>query len=373
MKWNRTDYLTLMSENKPPRQMFTELFGLLVGVEDEWRKQGATEGEIALTDFCLDYVPVFWEGANLGRLGGFEPQVYEDTEDLYVGRDALGRVVKLYKKTASIPLAVEYPVTDMDSWLKIKPFFEYDERRLDVEALKKAAQLQQEGTMILQSMPGGFNFPRELMGEEALCYALYDQPELIEDMLQTVTDTALRVLAKSTQYVIPDSLVTSEDMAGKSGPLMGPDAVKQFIRPYFSRVWDLLKSKGTPLFSLDSDGYLYPIMEALIQCGVNCFYPMEPAAGMDIVRLREKFGRGIYYKGGIDKHVLRGGKEAIDRELKHKISPLLKEGGCVFGLDHRIPNGTPLEAYRYYVDTIRALLELPPRSDAEKGWARMAF
>lgn len=66
--------------------------------------------------------------------------------------------------------------------------------------------------------------------------------------------------------------------------------------------------------------------------------------------------------GGIDKHVLRQGKEAIKRELEYKLQPLMQEGGVVFGLDHRITNGTPLEDYRYYVDTAREILGLPTRS-----------
>ena len=45
----------------------------------------------------------------------------------------------------------------------------------------------------------------------------------------------------------------------------------------------------------------------------------------------------------------------------------------VFGLDHRIPNGTPLENYRFYVQTAREILGLPPINNKLKGWARMAF
>jgi hypothetical protein len=46
--------------------------------------------------------------------------------------------------------------------------------------------------------------------------------------------------------------------------------------------------------------------------------------------------------------------------------------GTAFGLDHRIPNGTPIENYRHYVKTAREILGLPP---ADKGgrWQRMAF
>jgi len=51
----------------------------------------------------------------------------------------------------------------------------------------------------------------------------------------------------------------------------------------------------------------------------------------------------------------------------------MQEGGIVFGLDHRIPNGTPLENYRYYVDLGREILGLPPRKGEHLGWMRMAF
>jgi hypothetical protein len=51
----------------------------------------------------------------------------------------------------------------------------------------------------------------------------------------------------------------------------------------------------------------------------------------------------------------------------------MQDGGCVFALDHRIPNGTPLDNYRFYVDSARDILGLPPRCAQEAGWARMAF
>ena len=64
---------------------------------------------------------------------------------------------------------------------------------------------------------------------------------------------------------------------------------------------------------------------------------------MDIVALRKKYGRRLAMKGGIDKHVLRQDKSAIRAELEYKLQPLMREGGMVFGLDHRIVNGTPIE------------------------------
>ena len=373
MKWNREQYLALMSEKPVDRPMFCELFGLLVGLEEEWKAQGATPGELDLSDFSFDYVTMGHAGANNWRMGGLEPVVLEDNDTYRITRDELGRTMKLVKGFATIPLPLDFPVKDMESWLKIKPFFAYNQERINHKQLQIAAQQQKEGALIIEAMPGGYNMPRELMGEEALSYALYDQPDLIHDMLQTFADTACRVFEEVCKVVVPDVLNVHEDMAGKTGPLLGPDQVNEFIKPYYTAVWEPLKKKGTKLFSQDSDGNMNPVMDAFIACGVNAFYPLEPAAGMDIVRLREKYGKQIFYKGGLDKHVLRAGRDAIKKELEYKFSPMLKEGGCVFALDHRIPNGTPLADYKYYVDTAREMLGLPHRSEDEKRFVRMAF
>jgi uroporphyrinogen-III decarboxylase len=160
-------------------------------------------------------------------------------------------------------------------------------------------------------------------------------------------------------------------MAGKSGSLVGPLQIDEFIAPYYRKVWDLLESRGAKIFRQDSDGNMNSVIDSFLKAGVTEMYPMEPAAGMDIVEIRKKYGKKLAMSGGIDKHVLRQSREAIRKELEYKLQPLMQEGGMIFGLDHRITNGTPLENYRYYVKTARELLGLDPHP--EPGWARMAF
>ena len=127
------------------------------------------------------------------------------------------------------------------------------------------------------------------------------------------------------------------------------------------------------MFNLDSDGNVTAVIEPLLEAGVNTMHPMEPAAGMDIVGVRRQYGRRLAMLGGIDKHVLRRSREDIRRELEYKMQPLMQQGGMVFGLDHRIPNGTPLENYRYYVRLGRELLGLPPLDGRPAAGAAWAF
>ena len=163
-----------------------------------------------------------------------------------------------------------------------------------------------------------------------------------------------------------------EDFAGKSGPMVGPVQIRECFQPYYRKAWDLVSSRGARVFEQDTDGNINPVIPALLDCGLNSIYPMEPAAGMDIVEVRRTYGKRLGMRGGLDKHVLRESKEAIRRELEHKLVPEMLPG-CAFGLDHRIPNGTPIENYRYYVALGREMLGLPPLDPSRKGWARMAM
>lgn len=373
MKWTREEYIKHMTFEKTEKQMFVEMFGPLIRLDEEWREQGATEDEIGMVGFDWDFVPVVDCGGNTGIMPAFESRVLEDTPEYTLSTDKYGRTVKLSKGYASIPLPLDYPVKTMEDWLKIKPRFEYNENRINWAQVERAKQLQKEGALVVAWMEGGFDLPRELMGEEGACIAYYEDPELMEDILATVAETTYKVLDKISDHLQIDNLCSHEDLAGKSGPLVGPSIVEEFIQPYYRKVWDMLSAKGTKLFSMDSDGNMNPVIDAFLDCGVNIMYPMEPAAGMDIVELRKKYGTRVAFKGGIDKHVLRRSKEEIKKELEYKMQALMQEGGVCFGLDHRIPNGTPLENYKYYIDTARELLGMPPRDKDKRGWARMAF
>ena len=78
---------------------------------------------------------------------------------------------------------------------------------------------------------------------------------------------------------------------------------------------------------------------------------------MDIVQIRSRYGPKLALMGGIDKHVLRRSRDEIVAELEYKIPPMVRTGGCVLALDHRVPNGTPLASYRFYMQKAWEIME----------------
>ena len=348
------DYMTFQSNERP---LFTEIFGPVVGLKEEWEEQGASPEELDFSAFTYRCEARARVPANTGRMGGLKPEVLEETEEYVISRDELGRTMRLNKGVATIPLPLDHPVRNMDDWLKIKPCYTFSEARFGKDWEATARRHRDAGRVVTVGIPGGFDEPRQMMGEEEICVAYYEQPELIHDMLNTIGEMAFRVLDRVSATVQVDMLSVHEDMAGKSGPLAGPQQIRTFIAPYYRRIWDMLADRGARLFDQDSDGDMNAVIPDFMDAGVNCMHPMEPAANMDIVKIRAHYGTRLAFYGGLDKHVIRKSREEIVAELEYKIPPMVASGGCVLALDHRIPNGTPLENYRFYVKKAWEILD----------------
>ena len=353
----REEFLDQMTFQRNDRPLFTEIFGPIVGLKEEWEAQGATPGELDFSAFrfrqpARSNVPV-----TTGWIGGAPEQVLEENDTVRIYRDAMGRTMQLPKGVATIALPLDYPVKTMDDWQRLKHHYAFSEERFTPGWEDAARKMRHEDRVVCVSIPGGFDTPRQLMGDAAACMAFYTDPELIHDILRVLGDTSVAVLDRVTSAVQVDLLSVHEDMAGRSGPLMGPDHVGQFLHPYYRRVWDMVRERGVRLFDQDSDGDMNPVIEAFLDAGVNSMHPIEPASNMDVVKIRAAHGSRLAFYGGIDKYVLSRSRAEIDAELEAKIPPMVKSGGCMLGLDHRIPNGTPLASYRYYIAKAWEILE----------------
>ena len=74
----REEFLDYMTFRRNDRPLFTEIFGPIIGLKEEWVEQGATPEELDLSAFRFrcekrGRIPV-----NTGRMIRREPQVIED-------------------------------------------------------------------------------------------------------------------------------------------------------------------------------------------------------------------------------------------------------------------------------------------------------
>ena len=154
------DHLTFVSNKRP---LFIELMGPIIGLKEEWIAQGATPEELDLSAFKYRQAINGKIDVNTGWQGGEEQEeILEETDEHIIIRDRMGRKGKLCKQSASIPLPLDYPVKNMDDWLKIKHHYEFSESRFGKDWEADAQQYLQDGKVVVVRIPGGFDGPRQL-------------------------------------------------------------------------------------------------------------------------------------------------------------------------------------------------------------------
>jgi uroporphyrinogen-III decarboxylase len=206
------------------------------------------------------------------------------------------------------------------------------------------------------SIDGGsfYGFLRDWIGFEGLSYLLYDDPALVQEMVDYLGEFYVRVLERAVSEVDIDFAMFWEDMCYKAGPLLSPGMFRRFMLPNYQKVTSFLVEHGVDLSWVDCDGNIEALLPLWIEGGVRGFYPLEVASGMDAAGLRRRYGREIVMWGNVDKRALAVGKAAIDAELA-RLAPIAAEGGFIPLVDHGVPDDVPLANYLYYVERRRQL------------------
>jgi uroporphyrinogen decarboxylase len=126
-------------------------------------------------------------------------------------------------------------------------------------------------------------------------------------------------------------------------------------------VCDFLHSNGINVILLDSDGSIDQLIPIWLDAGVTGVYPLEVAAGEDVVALRRKYGKRLAMFGGVDKRILARGRAEIERHLFQdvKLPWMLMQGGYTPLIDHSVPPDVSLENFMYYWNIVKAVTKDP--------------
>jgi uroporphyrinogen decarboxylase len=299
----------------------------------------------------------------------FEEKVLKHRDGHYVVQDWMGAITEIadtydytYIRSAKDFVTRKwhrFPVQTRADWEeKIKwRYNAADPARFPSEFWEQCRQAQASGKAVGLSVNGPFWQMREWVGMEGLCLLMADDKALVADMAEFWRRYTLEVLEIVLRRVRLDVLFVSEDMAYKAHSMISPRMVRQFLQPTYLNWRDLLRSYGCAVLDMDSDGYIADLIPLWIESGFNCCDPIEVAAGNDIVAYRERFGRRMAYRGGIDKRAMAAGGQAIADEVM-RVAPLIEDGGFIPGCDHGVP---PDISWPNFVAFTRLLAEL-------QGW-----
>jgi uroporphyrinogen decarboxylase len=251
----------------------------------------------------------------------------------------------------TIPHYLKSSITNPDDWKRVKEErFQIDipARKIDVEALKKQYPNDRDYPLGIDcgSMIGNI---RDMLTFEGVAYAIYDFPDMLEDMVETCCQAVEHTLDQVLGKIEFDYASGWEDICFKSGPIVSIDFFKNVVVPRYKRINKKLKAHGIDIWYTDCDGDVRPILPMLLESGINCLFPFEVNCCTHPGRLLDEYGKDLRIMGGFDKMALGEGRDAIKKYMKTLV-PYVERGGYIPFCDHRCPPNVKQEDYFYYLD-----------------------
>ena len=188
----------------------------------------------------------------------------------------------------------------------------------------------------------------DLLGMETLYLKMYDEPELVDALLQHIVDyyaaVSQRIFSAAADAI--DIFFIGKDFGSQNGPLLSPAQFDRFLLPHLKRLIDLGHDHNLKV-QLHCCGGFEPLIPAMIAAGLDGLHAIQPCCrGMDLAALKSQYGRKILFNGAIDSHhvLIKGSPETVREKTREVLDIMKPGGGYVAGASHdTILEETPVD------------------------------
>jgi uroporphyrinogen decarboxylase len=236
------------------------------------------------------------------------------------------------------------------SWEDFERYPWPDSRTYDFSELEWLERNLPDDMGITSPCQGVFEKVQWLMGYEGLCYALYDNPELVQAMFRRVGELYAEAAEMLLQFDRLVALFGGEDMGFKTATMIPARVLIEQSFPWHARMARMAHERGK-LYMIHSCGNLMEVMPALIeQVGIDARHSFEDAIE-PVTEAKKRWGDRIAVLGGIDMDFLcRATEQQIRQRVRETLDICMPGGGYCLGTGNTVANYIPLDNYLTMLD-----------------------
>ncbi len=263
-----------------------------------------------------------------------------------------GAIWRLDKATAQTQ-ALSLPLDNSDDLDRVVlPDPEREERYAGIQ--ESVVYFRKAGYFTLAKVHGVFSGLWYLFCPlDKLFMEMVERPDYVHCLVDLFADhiylTAQQLLERGV-----DCILVNDDMGSSTGLLLSPKAYAEFFQGWHKRLADLCHAYGAYL-QLHSHGNINGIIPQLMATGLDILNPVGPSDGMNLEELLRTYGHRAVLAGGISKRIGEMTLEELGRHLEEVIALGKRYGSYIFRSEGGIPPTMSMEAFRFYMETSRAL------------------
>ncbi len=248
----------------------------------------------------------------------------------------------------------KYPIQSLEDLKKYEPP-PVTQDQLDswIVHQRRSQELFAPYTMYVPGGGCGFHATYGLMGLELFSFAIYYARDDIERILWGINENCIQYARTAAEHNLCPIYFIGDDVAYKHAIMFPPDFMRETFIECLRRTIEPVKKAGIKTI-FHSDGYLMPIMDDMIEAGIDGLNPIEPIAGMDIGYLKQQYGKKLVLVGNVDcSQVLPlGTREEVIEATKTCIREAAPAGGHFIGSSSEIVPATPVENILAFYETV---------------------
>jgi len=203
---------------------------------------------------------------------------------------------------------------------------------------------------IVSHAGGVYEHLSQIMSFEGLCYALVDQHDLVEAIVEKLGTLATEFYAQILDLDHVIALWPGDDMGYHNGTMIAPADLRQLILPWHRKFARMAHKRGLPYF-LHSCGNLTDIMDELItDVMIDGKHSFEDSI-IPVEDFHRQYGKRIAVLGGVDINILAAGTaEDVRARVRQLIEKCSSAGRFGIGSGNSIPDYVPLNNYLAMID-----------------------
>jgi uroporphyrinogen decarboxylase len=140
--------------------------------------------------------------------------------------------------------------------------------------------------------------PAHLRGVESFLMDMILNPKLVHEIIEVCQAYDLEVVRQAIKLGA-DVIVFGDDYADKNTTFMSPEHFREFILPGLKKAIKNARDHGAYVIK-HTDGNIWSVLDLIVDAGPDALHPLEPAAGMDLGEVKQKYGDRVALIGNVD-------------------------------------------------------------------------
>ncbi len=223
------------------------------------------------------------------------------------------------------------------------------------EARRRYQDVLRQNRYLLFVCYGSYEATWRHRGFDTLLLDMAEDPDWVAEMASTYMDFLIAVLQRCLDEGLrPDGFFMVEDLAYTQGMLMSPRTWRRLFKPPTAKLGEFLNRNGIS-FWMHCCGNAEAVFDDLIECGLQVIQPLEAKSGLDVRKLRQKYGSRLTFFGNIDVINMAQGSDAeVEEEIRTKLAPFAAAGGgYMYHSDHSVPPEVSFARYQRVLEWVR--------------------